>query len=54
MSKYSLKVQNGTITEDDFVGDAPPVGSSDKKYSKEDLAEMAKLAEELAAKAPKK
>jgi len=44
-----IETLNGTLTEDDFVGDTPPVGASDKKYSKEDLEAMAKLAEELKA-----
>ena len=52
--KVIVETLNGPLTEDDFVGDAPRVGSSDKKYSKEDLAAMAKLAEELASKVPSK
>jgi len=54
-SKYYLKVENGSLTDDDFVGDALPLGSSDKRYSKEELEAFKKLAVELEAlKAPVK
>ncbi len=41
------------MTDNDFVGDAPPVGSSDKRYSKDELEEFAKLANELMVHLPK-
>jgi len=54
-AKYYLKVENGSLTDDDFVGDAPALGSSDKRYSKEELEAFKKLAVELEAlKAPAK
>ena len=49
MARSYLRVQNGILTEDDFIADTPPVGSSDQEYSKEDLKEMERLAAELAA-----
>jgi hypothetical protein len=46
-TKWKLPVRNGTLTDADFVGDAPPIGSSDAKYTDKDNAELMKLAEQL-------
>ena len=54
MSKVIIQTLNGPLTEDDFVGDAPKVGASDKKYSKEDKAAMERLMAELDSKVPSK
>ena len=48
-TKFYLKVENGSLTDDDFVGDALALGSSDKRYSKEELEAFEKLAVELEA-----
>ena len=54
MSKYRLQTKNGVLSDDDFVGDAPAIGSSDQKYSAAAQQEMEKLMAELAAKLPSK
>jgi hypothetical protein len=48
-TKFKLPTRNGTLTDSDFVGDTPRIGSADAKYSTEDLAELDKLADELKA-----
>lgn len=53
IKKFRLQTQNGKLSDDDFVGDAPPIGSSDARYSKADTEELMKLADELKAKRTK-
>lgn len=53
IKKFRLPTKNGTLTDDDFVGDTPPIGSSDARYSKADNEELMKLAEQLKAKRDK-
>lgn len=53
VNKFRLPTQNGVLTDADFVGDTPRIGSADAKYSDDDLAEFDKLADELKAQQPK-
>lgn len=52
-NKFLLKTQEGTLTDDDFVGDALAIGAADKKYSKADHDALMELADELKAKKEK-
>lgn len=49
VNKFKLPTRNGTLTDSDFVGDTPRIGSADAKYSDDDLAELDKLADDLKA-----
>jgi hypothetical protein len=53
-NKFVLQTQNGKLTDDDFVGDTPRIGSADVRYSKEDQDALMSLANELKAKSDKK
>ena len=53
-SKYSLPTRNGKLTDVDFDGEAPPIGSADQRYSDADLAAWSELADELKQKAKQK
>lgn len=53
-NKFVLVTQNGTLTDSDFVGDTPRIGSADARYSKEDQDALMSLADELKEKAKKK
>lgn len=46
-TKFVLPVKDGTLTDENFVGDTPAMGSSDRRYSKEDHEALAALVEEL-------
>lgn len=53
-NKFVLTTQNGKLTDSDFVGDTPRIGSADARYSKEDQDALMSLADELKEKAKKK
>ncbi len=53
-SKFVLPTKNGTLTDNDFVGDTPPIGSADQRYSDADLTALMEMADELKRKAEKK
>lgn len=52
-NKFVLATQNGKLTDADFVGDTPPIGSSDVRYSEADTDALMALADELKAKSEK-
>jgi hypothetical protein len=47
MTVVVLQTKGGPLTDDDFVGDAPPIGSSDKRYSVETLKVFRQIEEEF-------
>lgn len=49
VTKFRLPTKNGTLTDSDFVGDTPHIGSADARYSDSDKKELEKLADELKA-----
>lgn len=49
VTKFHLPTKNGTLTDSDFVGDTPRIGSADARYSDSDKEELMKLADELKA-----
>lgn len=53
VTKFRLPTKNGTLSDIDFVGDTPHIGSSDIRYSDSDNDELMKLADELKAKSAK-
>jgi hypothetical protein len=52
-NKFVLPVKNGVLTDENFVGDTPSIGSADQRYSQADLDKLMELADELKAKVKK-